>query len=163
MTGLYPSPRNTTTANSTLPRKTIPRIGSQYQRPVMDGNGRRGRGSYHDVHVEPVGAEAEHALGLRGEIGEVRWEHRRCYLRRRHDRSLPAGSLPPTISWWRSMVVVGVGLGWGEGAHWGKTISSGRRLPGGFVHAHACADRRVWGVGGPRVIHAVLYFAGSAQ
>jgi hypothetical protein len=57
------------------------------------------------------------------------------------------------------MVVVGVGRL--EREHWGKTISSGRRLPAGLVHA--CADRRVRGVGGPRVIHAVLYFAGSEQ
>lgn len=36
---------------------------------------------YHDVHVEPIGAKFEHALGLRCQIGEVRRQHRRCYFR----------------------------------------------------------------------------------
>lgn len=32
--------------------------------------------------MEPIGATVEHALSLGGQIGEVRWEHRRCYFRR---------------------------------------------------------------------------------
>lgn len=47
------------------------------------GEARGGSLTYHDVHVEPVGAEADHPVGLRGEVGEVGREHRRRYLRRR--------------------------------------------------------------------------------
>ena len=39
---------------------------------------------YHDVHVEPVGAETDHALGFGSQIGEVGGEHRGRDFRRRH-------------------------------------------------------------------------------
>jgi hypothetical protein len=68
------------------------------------------RGSYHDVHVEPVGAEAEHTLSLGGEVGEVRREHRRRYLRSRHGWSLPGGfSVAVVFFFENSVAVVEVG------------------------------------------------------
>lgn len=36
--------------------------------------------AYHDVHVEPICAAVQHSLSFRGQIGEVRGQHRRRYL-----------------------------------------------------------------------------------
>jgi hypothetical protein len=80
-----------------------------------------GRGSYHDVHVQPVGAKAEHALGLRGEVGEVRREHRRRYLRGSHGcLRLGSGGSP----------VVVVEVGTDQGRRCFVEFGSGRGIGG---------------------------------
>lgn len=40
--------------------------------------------AYHDIHVEPVGAETDHTLSLGSQVGEVAGEHRGRDFRRRH-------------------------------------------------------------------------------
>lgn len=54
------------------------------EKPICIGDYREGGRKihqYHNVHVEPIGSQLDHPLGLRCQIREVRRQHRRGNLR----------------------------------------------------------------------------------